>query len=140
MKEASRYDDMIHMPRPELKKHDRASRESRAAQFGAFRCLTGYEDAVAETARYTDNMPIVSEQMMDIINHKIQVLREHLDDKPEITIVYFKPDEKKDGGSYVTVTGKLKKIDDIECKFVLTNKKEIPVNSILELDGDVFKE
>ena len=128
------------MPRPELKKHERASRESRAAQFGAFRCLTGYEDAVAETARYTDNMPIVSEQMMDVINHQIQVLRDHLEAKPEIAVVYFKPDEKKSGGSYVTMTGHLKKIDDIECKFVFTNQKEISVCSILELAGDVFNE
>ena len=134
----SRYDDIINIKRPELKKHNRASRESRAAQFGAFRALTGYEEAVTESARWTDDRLELSENIMEILNGKLQLIKEKLDDGVEVTITYFLPDNKKSGGKYVTATNSVIKIDEYERKVVLADKTEILIDMIVNIEGDIF--
>ncbi len=132
------YDDIINLPRPELKNHKRSSRIARASQFGAFRALTGHEDAINETARFTEFQIDISENMIEILNGKLQIIREMIDEEPNVKITYFIPDEKKDGGKYTSVEGRVKKIDEFARKIILKDKTEIPTNMITDIDGPLF--
>ena len=71
----SKYDDIINLERPISKKRMPMSIENRAAQFAPFSALTGYEDAVKETARITDSKKILSEGIKEIINEKINYIK-----------------------------------------------------------------
>ena len=53
MNKTGKYDDIINMDRPETGRHPRMSIENRAAQFSPFAALTGFDDAIDETARET---------------------------------------------------------------------------------------
>lgn len=110
----------------------------RAAQFASFKALTGYEDAVDEAGRLTCAKIELDESMTDLLNAKTQILQDHIADEPEITVTYFLPDKKKAGGKYVTASGKVKRIDDYERRIQFTDKKTIPMDDILSMDGEVF--
>ncbi|UKK60775.1 hypothetical protein L6470_08545 [Prevotella communis] len=49
------YDDIINLPHYEPKHHPRMSMWNRAAQFAPFAALTGYDDAIKESARLVEN-------------------------------------------------------------------------------------
>lgn len=51
-----KYKDMLRLPHPVSATHPRMSLQDRAAQFSPFAALTGYEDALKETARLTDHL------------------------------------------------------------------------------------
>ncbi|MBR5236241.1 MAG: hypothetical protein IKW06_02555 [Clostridia bacterium] len=132
------YDDIINLPHPEPKKHKRASLESRAAQFGAFRALSGHEEAVEETARITDSHIELSENMIEILNGKILMLKERIDEKPTVSITFFKPDEKKEGGAYLEHTGRIKKINDYERTILFTDFFQVEIPMIIDIQSDIF--
>ena len=46
---------------------------------------------------------------------------------------YFEPDERKDGGVYVTVTGKAAGMDVYRRCVVMEDGREIPVERIVEM-------
>ena len=133
----SKYDSIINMPHFEPKKHKRASKEERASQFGAFRALTGHEEAINETARITDNFYDLGESMAEILNRKFMHIQSKIKERPYVKIIYFEPDELKSGGKYVNFSGNIKKIDDISGKIVFTNRKEILINLIVDIDCDL---
>ena len=117
----------------------RMSLYERAAQFSPFAALTGYEDAVEETARLTDARLELSEDMKTILNEKMQMIVDNMDADPIVTITYFVPDKKKEGGAYVDVTGIVKEIDEYERCIVMTDKKKIPIEQVRAIEGDLFK-
>lgn len=133
------YDDILDLPHPTSKKHPRMSMYARAAQFAPFAALTGYGDAIKETARITDQQLELDENEKALLNEKLQLLRQHLPGKPKITITYFVPDTKKAGGSYQTITGFVKKLQEYERRLIMTNGTIIPLDTIIELYGDVLK-
>ena len=133
------YDDILDLPHPTSKKHPRMSMAARAAQFAPFAALTGYGDAIKETARITDQQLELDENEKALLNEKLQLLRQHLPGKPKITITYFVPDTKKAGGSYQTITGFVKKLQEYERRLIMTNGTIIPLDTIIELYGDVLK-
>ena len=135
----SRYDDMIYMQNPTPTCKPRMSLYERAAQFSPFAALTGYEDAVEETARLTDTRLELSEDMKTILNEKMQMIVDNLDSEPTVTITYFVPDKKKSGGAYVDVTGVVKEIDEYERCIVMTDKKKIPIEQIRAIEGELFR-
>ena len=94
------YDDIINLPHYVSKKRPQMSREARAAQFAPFAALTGYGDAVEETARIVGQKIDVDEEMKAIINDKLNVINSHIANKPEVNFTYYVPDKKKDGGAY----------------------------------------
>ena len=135
---SNKYDDMIYLPNPTPTCKPRMSLHDRAAQFSPFAALTGYEDAVEETARLTDTRLELSEDMKTILNEKMQMIVDNLDSEPVVIITYFVPDKKKSGGAYVDVTGVVKEIDEYERCIVMTDKKKIPIEQIRAIEGELF--
>lgn len=127
------YEDIIRLPHHVSKKHPRLSMEQRAAQFAPFAALTGYEDAVRETARITEDRIELDEEEKIKLNNKLQELEKNIEIKPNATITYFVPDIKKSGGEYITVSGKLKRIDEYRKLIILENRTQIPINEIIEI-------
>lgn len=72
--------------------------------------------------------------MKILIDEKIQEIQINLNEKPMISITYFLPDLKKDGGEYVTVKGNVKKIDEYNQLIILEDKTEIPIEEIIKLE------
>ena len=128
-----RYDDIIDLPHHVSTTHHRMSMLERAAQFQPFRALTGYEDAVRETARLTDDRVELTEDEKVILDGKLQRLADNLANHPLVTVVYFQPDKKKAGGEYVTTTGQLKKIDDYEGVLILAGGERVVIENILDI-------
>ena len=128
------YEDMLELPHPVSKTHPQMPRRDRAAQIAPFAALTGYEEAVREAARFTEEKMILDEDSKEQLDWKLRCLQEKVKEKPTITVTYFLKDEKKKGGKYVTVTGVLKKIDSYTHQFVLENGEEIPVEDIVSLE------
>lgn len=124
-----KYDDIIDLPHPTSERHPRMPMANRAAQFSAFRALTGYEDAVEETARLTDSKIELTEEEKSHLDAKLQLLVPGADS----TITFFQPDSRKEGGAYLMVTGKIKKIDSLVPEVVLTDGRRIPVDCILDV-------
>ena len=130
-----RYDDIIGLPHHVSTTHHRMSMLERAAQFQPFRALTGYEDAVRETARLTDDRVELTEDEKALLDGKLQRLADNLASHPLVTVTYFQPDKKKAGGAYVTATGELKKIDDFTSTLLLTGGERIPIENIVDIQS-----
>lgn len=129
------YDDIINRPHPISKIHPRMKPIDRAAQFSPFAALTGYDAAVKETARLTDQRVELDEYEKIELNRKLQQLRNTSEIDENVTITYFVPDDRKDGGSYVTVVGCVKKFDDYEHQIILKDGRRILVSEIIEVDN-----
>lgn len=127
------YDDIINMNRPISTKHPPMSLLDRAAQFSPFAALTGHEDAIREKARYTNEFVELCGDEQIIIDRKLQQIRDNIINNPEVTITYFEPDTLKTGGKYVTITGRVKKIDEYEKKIIMLGGDEILIKYIVNL-------
>ena len=128
-----KYDDIINLPHHVSKKHPQMSIDARSAQFAPFAALTGYNDAVKETARLTSKRIELDEEQKIILDSKLQIIQKELQNTPKVIITYFMPDSKKDGGEYVTVTGIVKKIDEYKHIIILEDKTEIPILEIVDI-------
>ena len=132
------YDDIIHLPHPTSTKHPRMPIRDRAAIFSPFAALSGHSAAIAETARLTDRRLELDEDARAELDRRQQVLWEHLAERPEVSVTWFRPDGKKDGGAYVTSTGRLKRIDEVERTLVLTDGTVIALDDVMGIDSDLF--
>lgn len=133
-----KYDDIINLPHHTSSKRPRMSMIDRAAQFSPFAALTGYDAAVKETARLTDRRIELDEYSKAALDERLRLVQEHLKEYPEVTITYFQPDDRKDGGAYLSITGSVKKIDTYEKCIVMMDKQKIPIDEIFVIDGDIF--
>ncbi len=124
------YDDILELEHFEPKRHPRQPMAKRAAQFSPFAALTGYGDAVEETARYTDPRTETPEETQERINRVLNFLQARVSLHPPVLVEYFQPDAKKEGGSYRTVTGTLEKIRSFEQELVLSEGNKIPFSGI----------
>ena len=134
------YDDIINLPHPTSKKHPRMSALSRAAQFGAFRALTGHEEEIEETARLTVPMLDLSENKVSILNNRLNLILLRKSEHPIVTICYFEPDLKKSGGEYIEISGVVKKIDTYQRIIIMEDGTAIPIDFIIEIESDIFDE
>lgn len=132
------YEDIIHLPHHVSSKRPRMPMSDRAAQFSPFAALTGYDDAIRETGRLTEQKVHLDEEALATLNEKFHVLQEHLNESPEIQFTYFKADERKVGGTYITVSGIVKKIREYERKLILEDGSVIPIDDILEIESPIF--
>jgi len=126
-----KYADIIDLPHQKSGKRPHMPLEDRAAQFSPFAALTGYEDAVKETARLTDERIELDEYSKDVLNQKLNRIKNNISSR--VSITYFVPDERKTGGAYVTVSGVVKKIKEHERLVVMESGEEIPVFEIIEI-------
>ena len=111
----------------------------RAAQFAPFAALTGYEAAVGETARLTAERRELDAQEAEELNRRLATLIAHLPDRSEATIEYFVLDDRKAGGAYVTVTGRVRHISVPEKTLVMEDGTVIPIGSSTVCDGNEQK-
>ena len=136
---SGKYDDMLHLPHPTSAKHPRMPISERAANFSPFAALTGHAGAIAETARLTKQKMELDEDTKAELDRRQAVLLEHIAEQPEITVTWFQPDERKDGGAYLTATGRLKKLDEIQRVLVLTDGTKIPLDDVAEIESSWFQ-
>lgn len=132
----NRYDDILHLPHPTFAKHPRMPVSDRAAIFSPFAALTGHGAAIAETARLTDRRIELDEDSKAVLDEKQRFLETIADQQPEVTVTWFQPDARKDGGCYVTTTGNLKKTDGIEHVMVLMDGSRISLDDIIGMESE----
>ncbi len=133
-----KYDDIINLPHHELTTRQRMPRINRAASFSPFAALTGYDEAVKETARLTSERIEIDDGTKEVLNEKLRIAVEMADSEPEVAITYFVPDKKKSGGAYVTAKGVIKRIDEYERLVIFTDKSTIPIDDIYAIEGDIY--
>ena len=130
------YDDIINHPHYVSKTRPQMSEIERAAQFSPFAALTGYDAAIKETGRLTDEKIELDEEALTALDMKFQLLMKAIDEEPEASVTYFKPDQRKDGGAYLTETGKIGKIDEYQRLVIMRSGVRIPMDDILQIDFD----
>lgn len=130
------YSDIIHLPHHQSQRHPQMSAEERAAQFAPFAALAGYGSAISEAARLTDEQVQLDDNDNDRLNRLMGQIADSISGQPCVTAVYFKPDGRKQRGSYETITGRLKRIDDYERQLVMADGKTIPFGHIIDLSVD----
>lgn len=128
------YADIIDRPRPRSPHHRPMTNYNRAAQFASFDALTGYGDAVDETARLTDAKILLAEDKKQLLDEKLRLLLDMAHEPPVVHITRFIQDPRKAGGAYVTVAGIIADVDTLAGCIVLQDKQRIPIEDILEIE------
>ena len=134
----SKYDEIMGLPHHVSRTRPQMPMSDRAAQFAPFAALTGYDSAIKETGRLTDEKIELDEEALTTLDMKYQFLMDALDDAPEVTITYFQPDERKAGGKYVSAVGVVKKVDDFERRITMQDGAKIQMDDVLSIDGELF--
>lgn len=129
----NKYKDIINLPHHVSKNHPRMSLNNRSAQFAPFSALTGYSEKIKETARITDKKIELDEGLKTVINNRLQIIKENIKSMPQVTITYFIKDQRKSGGSYKTIITNIKKIDEVNKIFILTNNEKIQIDDIINI-------
>lgn len=133
------YDDIINLPHHVSATRPQMTAIDRAAQFSPFAALTGYDAAIRETARLTDERVELDEYRKYALSNRLQIIADRIKEHPGIAITYFLPDAKKNGGAYVTVISKAEKIDEYERVIIMTDGTAIPIDEIISIDGQIFE-
>ena len=133
-----KYNEIMGLSHHVSKTRPQMPMSDRAAQFAPFAALTGYDAAIKETGRLTDERIELDVEALSALDMKYQLLMEALDEAPEVTITYFQPDERKVGGKYVSAVGAVKKIDDFERRITMRDGTRIPMDDVLSIDGELF--
>lgn len=132
------YEDIIDIPHHTSSKHPRMTIEARSAQFAPFSALTGYNEAVKETARVTEEKIEIDDGLKIVINNKLQIINNNIKDNPKVSITYFIKDKNKEGGEYITIRGTIKKLDSIKELVILEDKTIIPIKDIINITSSLF--
>ena len=127
-----KYEKIIDMPHHVSLTREPMPRYDRAAQFAPYSALSGYEEAVEETARLTDRRIELDEYEKEKINSTLTDLM-HSEEVRTVSITYFRPDEYKSGGAYITVRGELCRIDEHMRTITLVGGYTIPLDSIIDI-------
>lgn len=135
---AEQYKDIIALPHHVSGTRPQMPMSDRAAQFAPFAALTGYDSAIKETGRLTNERIELDEDALTALNVKYQFLMDALDEEPEIKITYFKPDERKAGGEYVSAIGTVKKVDDFERLITMQDGTRIPMDDVYDMSISVI--
>lgn len=134
------YDDIIHLPHHRSKTRSHMSMHDRAAQFSPFAALTGFDSAISETGRTTDIRPELEEYENNLLDRRLAQLQELLPCSPEVTLTFFLPDRKKDGGTRATLHGRVRKIDLSRQRLHMEDGSELALEDILRIECSLFEE
>ena len=134
----NQYEDIINLPHHVSPTRPQMPLSDRAAQFAPFAALTGYDSAIKETGRLTDERIELDEEALTALDMKYQLLMDALNEAPKVTITYFQPDERKAGGKYITATSAVKKVDDFERRITMQDGTKIPMDDVISIDGELF--
>lgn len=133
------YDDIIRLPRPASMGHPRMALPDRAAQFAPFAALTGYEAAIAETFRLTDERMELDEYTKAALSDRLRFIADGDAGQYQVSITYYRPDTRKRGGHYATAAGTVRKIDEYHRIVVMAGGLKVPIDDIIAIDGAVFE-
>lgn len=133
-----KYDDIISLPHHESKRHPKMPALDRAAQFLPFSALNGHDTAVREMERLTESRMELDEARKEELDVHLQLLRKQLAQKPQVSITYFVPDARKDGGAYFTVTGTIRKVEETRHQVIMENGTVIPVSDIYRIESTIL--
>ena len=127
----NKYGDIINLRRPASKRHPPMPLAKRAAQFSPFAALTGYEDAVRESARITLPPPNLADDEQELLDRSLQLVMAA--PSPKAAITYFVADAYKDGGRYETRTAVIKRLDHAHQQLVLQDGTRIDLIHIVRI-------
>ena len=133
-----KYNEIMGLPHHVSKTRPQMPMSDRAEQFAPFAALTGYDAAIKETGRLTDERIELDVEVLSALDMKYQLLMEAHDEAPEVTITYFQPDERKAGGKYVSAVGAVKKIDDFERRITMEEGDKIQMDDVMSIEGELF--
>ena len=128
-----KYDDIINLPHHTSSKHPRMTRTARAAQFAPFAALTGLDDEMEETARLTDKKISLDDEQKQVINRELLFIKNNPQRDIPVIITFFKSDGRKDGGAYIEKEVRIKKIDEINRKLILSDYSEIKIDDLFSV-------
>lgn len=129
------YDDIIHLPHYEPKRHPRMPMAARAAQFAPFAAVAGHDAAIREEGRITDSWTELGDTGNDELNRKMEQVITLLSQHPTVTIEYFLPDSNKSGGSYQAASGQVKRVDEYERMIELMDGRKIAIDMVKDIQG-----
>lgn len=127
------YMDIIHLPHHVSEKRPQMAIINRAAQFAPFAAVVGYDDSVSEAARLTDQRRELDEMEKVLIDEKLRMVEDKLPEKTMVEIEYFREDERKAGGQYVTKVGCIKKIDVYLREIVMEDDLRIYIEDVYKI-------
>ena len=99
---SGKYDSLLRRGRHFSEKHPPMPNCERAAQFAPFAALNGFEEAVDETARLTERQVELDDGGIEELDRALRLIAEQAGERPEISVTWFRPDDRKDGGAYLT--------------------------------------
>lgn len=126
------YDDLLNLPHHVSATRPRMPKADRAAQFAPFAALRGYEAAVQETARETEEMRELSDDARQELDATLRCLQSRLAESPRIRVTWFVPDDRKDGGAYHTQEGRLRQLHPAG-RLTLEDGEEIEVRNVWKI-------
>lgn len=130
------YDDIINMPHHVSKIRKPMSLQNRSAQFAPFSALTGYDEAIREVARETSKKIELDDGIKIMLNDKLSFIKNNIKLRPKVTITYFVIDTRKENrGSYKTITGNVRVIDEIYKRIILIDNTIISFDSIVSIES-----
>ena len=130
-----KYEDMLNLPHPQPRGRAPMSLIDRAAQFSPFAALTGYEETIEETARLTEAPVELDTGSVGELDEALRAIQSRIESRPEVTVRYFCPDSRKQGGSYVTIRDRVRKIDPVFQMLHLCGGQELPFSRIVWIEG-----
>ena len=133
---SGKYDDIIHLPHHVSQTHPQMPMHDRAAQFSPFAALTGYGAVIRETGRLTETRPELDEDAKSELDRRIALLSALLENRPLVTVTYFQPDARKEGGACLTITRVVQKFDEYHRVLVMEGGLQVPISDLISLDGE----
>lgn len=133
---SGKNDDILYLSHHVSPTRRRMTMAERAAQFSPFAALTGYEDAILETGRVTEQRIDLSEDEKAVLDQKQELILAALEqrEQPKVTITCFQADKRKSGGKYVVITGSVKKMGDLDRKMIFSDGVEISLADIVDIE------
>lgn len=138
--ESHAYDDILSLPHHQSAVRAHMSLHDRAAQFSPFAALTGYAEAVEESARCTQGRAEIEEERAARLDAQLHRIMEQISSCPRVELLCFQPDERKPGGAYVTVTGRVRRVDPQRRLVLLTDGRRISFRDIYEIQDSPLQD